>query len=354
MKDRTRLLVIAAYLLVPEVTTAATLKAAAAGRLVDSPDGQSRMELFSIEPGLAPSLLAVPLEGSVRIEDWPVSPGVRRTVVVARHDVYAPDAKIVAIDGGKEVEVPRSKLVFLWGTAEGDGATSVLITVDPDTTAVSGSSMTPEGSFDLLAPNATRPGHLLARDGALRTAPEEGTRYQCGFADLPKDPARAALRAERQRAFVPQVLSSMHSAVIAVDTDNEFMNIKFGNNTTNATNYIAQVFAGITAIYERDLFVRLLQGYTILRLSTTTDPYTQPAGSPPSSAQLNEVSAYWNTNYPGVKRALLMMLSGKETGGGGSGIALSRRPLPILRRELHPDLRERPHRRVGRLPAYRA
>ncbi len=131
-----RLLLIAAALLSPLSAFAASLRGAAPGRMLDAPDGQSRMEQLTVEPALAPALLGVPLEGRVRIEDWPVAPGVRRAVVVTRHDVYAPDAKIVATLGGKEVEIPRSKLVFLWGTAEGDGATSVLITLDPDTATV--------------------------------------------------------------------------------------------------------------------------------------------------------------------------------------------------------------------------
>jgi hypothetical protein len=294
-------------------------RGAAPGQLIDAPDGVSRMEQLSVEPALGPTLLALALDASVRIEDWPVAPGVRRPVVVTRHDVYASDAKIVAIDGGKEVEIPRSKLVFLWGTAEGDGATTVLITADPDTGAVSGSSMTVDGSFDLLAPTADRPRHLLARDGALRKPGAEGQGFKCGFGDLPQDPTRKTARAARLSIFVPQVLSSMHSAVIAVDTDNELMGTKFKDNTTSATNYIAQVFAGITAMYERDLFVRLLQGYTILRLSTTPDPYLQDASGAADGPKLSEASAYWNANYPGVKRALVMMLSGK-TDGGVSGI----------------------------------
>jgi hypothetical protein len=114
----------------------------------------------------------------------------------------------------------------------------------------------------------------------------------------------------------------MNSAVIAVDTDNEFMSVKFGNNTTSATNYIAQVFAGITAIYERDLFIRLFQGYTILRLSSTTDPYLVVSGGNANGPELDEFENYWSANYGGVKRALAMMLSGKQPGiNSGSGIA---------------------------------
>ena len=204
MKLRHLLPIAIVVVLAPAWVNAATVKAAAAGQMIDAPDGLSRMEQLSLDPGLAPALLGVPLEGSVRVEDWPVSPGVRRAVVVTRHDVYAPDAKIVAIDGGKEVEIPRSRLVFLWGTAEGDGATTVLITLDPDSAAVSGSSMTPDGSFDLLLPTAGRPAHLLARDGALRNAGADGQGFQCGFGDLPKDPAREALRVARLGAVSPR------------------------------------------------------------------------------------------------------------------------------------------------------
>ena len=313
-------LITTALLLQGLAAAAAVPKAAPPGRLVEAPDGQSQIELLSFDPGLAPALLAVPLEERVRIEDWPVAPGVRRAVVVTRHDVYAPDAKIVAIDRGKEVEVPPSRLVFLWGSAEGDGSTVVLITLDPDSAAISGSSMSEDGSYDLLAPTAGRPQHLLLRDGALREAGAEAG-FQCGFGDLPKDAARDRSREERLRSGAPRVLTSMHTGVVAVDTDNEFMGTKFANNTTNATNYIAQLFAGLNAIYQRDLFVQLLQGYTILRLSGTADPYVSNAGGNADGPKLNEVSNYWATNYSGIKRMLMMMLSGKQAGGGWSGIA---------------------------------
>jgi hypothetical protein len=314
------LAVLAGACILPALAVEAAVKAGPPGRLVDAPDGKSQMEVLSLDPGLAPALLAVPLEGSLRIEDWPVAPGVRRAVVVARHDVYSPDAKIVAIDGGREVEVPRSSLVFLWGSAEGDGSTVSLITVDPDTGEVSGSSMSPDGSFDLVPPSGARAQHLLARADALRPV-AEGEEFQCGFGDLPRDEAREQILAERRRSPSPQVLTSLHTGVVAVDTDNEFMGTKFANNTTNATNYIAQLFAGLNTIYQRDLFVQLYQGYTVLRPSTTADPYVENAGGNADGPKLTEVSEYWNANYSGIERMLLIMLSGKQPNTGWSGVA---------------------------------
>ncbi len=321
-RSKRRFVLLISGILLPQVAAAAGIsKGALSGRMVDAPDGQSQMELLSLDAGLAPALLGVPLEGSVAIADWPVAPGTRRTVVVAHQDVYAPDARIVAIDHGKEVEVPRSRLLFFWGSAEADGSTAVLITLDPDTGVVSGSSMSPDGGFDLLAPSAGRPEHLLARAGALSETGSSGG-FQCGVGDLPRDPSRERQREARLLAASPQSLSTMHTGVVAVDTDNELMGTKFSDNTTTATNYIAQLFAGLNAIYQRDLFVKLYQGYTILRLSTTPDPWAPGAGGNADDTKLNEASAYWNANYSGVKRMLVMMLSGKQPGAGSwSGIA---------------------------------
>jgi len=85
---------------------------------VAGPAGPS--ETFAVDPSLVAALGETAIEETVRVADWPVAPGDRRTVELARHDVYAPDARIVAIGAEGETEVPRSRLVFLWGVAEGD------------------------------------------------------------------------------------------------------------------------------------------------------------------------------------------------------------------------------------------
>jgi hypothetical protein len=116
--------------------------------------------------------------------------------------------------------------------------------------------------------------------------------------------------------------ATLHTAVLAIDTDNEAMGTKFSNNTTTAANWMALAVAGMSAVYERDLFVRFYQGYTIFRLSGTPDPYVQSAAGNADNAKLNEFSNYWAASYPGVKRTLTMMISGKQpTAGSWSGIA---------------------------------
>jgi Metallo-peptidase family M12/IPT/TIG domain len=304
----------------PPALASDRLRAAPPGKTTEAPDGVSRAELLSFDSGVAPALLAVPLDSQIRIEDWPVAPGLRRTLVVARHEVYAPDTRIVAIDEGREVEVPRSRLVFFWGAIEGDPESTAMIALDPEDRTLSGFATGKDGSFDLLPPAAERPGrHLVAASASLRPSGDERS-FACGQSELPLGGERAEPGASRS-AVEPELPASLHTAVLAIDTDNEVMGTKFSNNTTTAANWMAAAVAGMSALYERDVFVRFYQGYTIFRLSTTPDPYVQNAGGNADGAKLNEFSNYWAANYAGVKRTLSMMISGKQPGGGWSGIA---------------------------------
>jgi hypothetical protein len=292
------------------------------------PGGPS--ETFAADPALAGALLATTIEETVSVVDWPVAPGDRRTVEVTRHDVYAPDARIVAIGAEGETEVPRSRLVFLWGAVEGDPSRRVLLSVDPEAGTLGGLGVTPEGVFEIQA--TPRRGEYRIASPAEAPAATGGAAtggFSCSASPThPDDDARPS---PRSGGPVTSTLSSLHTATIAVDTDNELLSLKFSDSATTATSYVAALVAGMNVIYERDLFVRLLQGHTILRLSSAADPWTQPSCLPwpatcqagnAGSAQLNELSTYWASNYAAVPRALTMMLSGKQSSNNSaSGIA---------------------------------
>ncbi len=328
-RSRRRLLPLHALvvaLVLPHLAHAAgVVRAAGPGKTTLAPDGVSQMELLSFDPGLAPALLAAPVESSLRIDDWPVAPGLRRTVVVARHEVYAPDARIVAIDHGREVEVPRSRQLFFWGSIEGDPESTVMLALDPEDRTLSGFTMGAGGSFDLLPPAPGRPRrHLVAAPASLRGPGQALGSFECGQGSLPsidREGSEGLAPPPTSSAVEPSLPASLHTAVLAIDTDNEVMLTKFADNTTTAANWMAQAVAGMSAVYERDLFIRFYQGYTIFRLSTTPDPYVQNAGGNANNAELNEFSSYWGSHYGAVKRTLTMMISGKQPGGGWSGIA---------------------------------
>ena len=271
-------------------------------RTESGPEGPA--ETLTISSALASNLLKLPVDGSARIDGWPVAPGIRRTVFVARHDVYDSAARIVVAEGDRLVEVPRSPLVFLWGSVDGEGG-SVLLSVDPREQTIEGRSETAYGTYR-LAPAG--PGfHVL-------TSANPTSASSCATTCDTPSAAREALPSE----LFPQAISSLHTASVAIDTDNELLLKKFSNDTKAAGDYLAQLFAAMNVMYERDLLVRLLQGFTVLRVSATPDPYIEGPDVGGDSAgrtsfrELVELRDYWVANYSGVQRAVVAMISGKQ------------------------------------------
>jgi len=297
-----------------------TISAGAPGQIVDLPSGRGEGELLQLDEHLSSALLAMRPEESLQVEGWPVAPGVRRAVVLSRREIYAPDAKIFRVDGKILTEVPRSAFAFFLG-ADADGAgTRLMVSVDPATGTLTALMHGPEGVHEISRDASGKGGrHLLARP----QAPPGGGAWTCGQEDsietsLDYRPSRGDL-ALAGRA--PAVLTSLHSAVVDIDTDNEYM-AYWSNNTTSAANYIAQLLASINVMYERDLKLRLLQGTTFLR--TSPDPYSAYDGGNAGGNELNEFMNYWNLNYPKASypRSVAAMLSGKQSSAySASGIA---------------------------------
>ena len=298
------------------------LSAAAPGQIVDLPGGRGLAEMFSFDERLALALLALAPEEGQEIADFPIAPGVRRRVHLVRHEIYAEGARVFRVDGQFRTEVPRSRLAFFWGSDLEGAGNRLFVAFDPATRGFSGLVHGPEGTHEIgRDPADRRERHVLAQprvpEGAAWTCGQEES-VETAVSWAPSTKTRAESLSLR-----PNVLSSLHSGIVAIDTDNEYM-AYWSNNTTNVTNYIAQLLASINVMYERDLNLRLLQGTTFLRVSTIPDPYVQNPGSNANSAELNEFRNYWNTNYPTASypRSVATLLSGKQpSNNSASGIA---------------------------------
>jgi hypothetical protein len=293
------------------------------GPLYGTPDG-GEGELLAFDARVAPALVSLAAGERFAVDGWPVAPGVSRTMVLTRTEVYAPDARVVAIGQGGEVEVPRSRWAFFQG-GDVSGSARVALALDPDTGEMRGLVTSERGLQELLPPDTWTGGrHRLA---APETRDADGTlrRWECGEEELPMEAPPAVLMAPPAReplAGRTLLAAFTKYAVVAIDTDNEFMGTKFANNTTSATNYIANLFNLMNLIYERDVQLHLLQGYTILRLSTVTDPYAINVNGSADPTELNEFASYWNGHYGSVKRTIAAFLSGKQpNANSASGIA---------------------------------
>ncbi len=294
------------------------LRGAEPGPIVELPGG-SLGERIAFEASLAPELLASAPEATVSVTGWPVAPGVRRTVRVARHEIYAPGARMIQVDGNGETDVPRSRLAFFWG--EDDAGGRVMLSVDPATHAIRGLSRGPDGFFELSPDPADRRGRLLLASGATDAeGRERAPRFTCAQEDTTETAfAQEAARAALGRA--PTNLASLHTAAVGFDTDNEYM-AYWGDDVPSVTNYVATLVASVNVIYERDLNLRLLVGTTFFRVSTTPDPWAQSGTGAADDLKLREFSNYWASNEAGVTRAVAALLSGKQgSPNSASGIA---------------------------------
>jgi hypothetical protein len=303
-------------LLVAMLTTTASMSAPAI-----APDGVTPAERLSIDSELIPKLLALAPGESTRLTAWPLEPGRYGDVLLTRRDVYAPGAAIEVVDGNASREVPRSKLAFLFGEVVGDEATRVLLSVDPQTMRLNAFTRTFEGWTEMRpVGEESTDDYLLSPSPGFLDPSTEHPGFTCDELG-PQEPPPEPPFVLDSTAPGAEAVTALRQLTLAVDTDNEFMSLKFSENTTNAANYIASLFALMTIIYERDLQVRVLQGTTTLRVSTTADPYAQSGTGNADTAKLSEFRNYWVANYASVSRAAAMMLSGKQANAySASGI----------------------------------
>jgi hypothetical protein len=289
-------------LLLSAVLTAASTGAAAAPALLD------RAQIDRLEN------LAV--GARIALDDFPDGSGGTTKLTFERVDVRAPGARLIVADANGEREIPATKRVELIGK-DVSGTVRVSLAFDPGVANVSGVGITGSGTFVVTAERTA--GGLRLKAVKVESTYPSGVMPQI----LPTDDGLPSGRPDPSALEIALAgrapAGTLRYATVAVDTDNEFMSERFSNNTTAAASWIADLFATMNVMYERDLDVMLQQGTTILR--TTTDPYTQNA-TPADSADLNEFGTYWQTHYAATPRAFAMLLSGKSSSGNSaSGIA---------------------------------
>ncbi len=266
-------------------------------------------------------LAHAPLGSTITLAEFPAGPGLVSSISFQRFEIYAPDARIIAIDEKGQHEIPRSPRIHLRGYSA-DGSTRIGISFDPDAaTSPSGSGSGPGGVFELRGERVGDGWRLSAMSEADALPAGVKPRFVANEDSLPSPYSSSGLFDHLLGTDTSAVAS--RKAVVAVDTDTTFMSKRFTGSTSQATAWIADLFAQMNVMYQRDLSVTLLQGTTFLR--TASDPYanTDPVAD---SAMLDEFGNYWSANYSGgpnnVARSFAMLLSGNSNDpNGASGIA---------------------------------
>jgi hypothetical protein len=232
-----------------------------------------------------------------------------RVLEFQRFEPFAPGTRVLRVTpvDVTEIDRPRRHYFLATGPAEGVG-----IALDPATGEVSGFAMRGDSRVELRG---------FAEIGIEVTAVEDppDAINECGtvLGDQPPGViASLSAGGMTSRSEAPQGTALSFQAVIAIDTDTEWMAGK-SNDTAVATTWITDLFLAMNVFYERDVETRLLIGNVILRVGD--DPYSVPSNR---SDQLNEFSEYWRVNMGAVDRDFAALFSGRSISAGSfSGIA---------------------------------
>jgi len=110
-----------------------------------------------------------------------------------------------------------------------------------------------------------------------------------------------------------QAVDYSYSARVAIDTDWEFLD-NFDGDVVAATDYVGDLFAFSSSIYEDEvdtsLFISYLKWWP--GPNSGSDPWTQSG----CSGALSQFRSYWNSNHAGTERTIAHLMSGKSMGCG--------------------------------------
>jgi hypothetical protein len=259
-------------------------------------------------------------ETPFRVLDAPLAPGARVTIEsltledgtelvleVSPIEIFAKNVEIVVHGPGGDSRLAPPSDRWFTGRVAGDPESFVVLArgrtlrglVVTGTHAV---AIAPEG--DAYGKRAR--GRALLRTFSPETeVPEAMRHFTCGTDSLPPPPESLAAAGAGRRPLT----SVMYHVGVAVETDFEMYQIK--GSAAALTQYVGDLFAASSAIYQRDILVMLQVNYLSI-WATASDPWV----ATDSSAALSEFVTYWQTNRTAVPRSTAHMLSGRGLGGG--------------------------------------
>ncbi len=266
----------------------------------------------------AKQLLQVQTGQSITINDFPIdaiastaNDSLSTPIKLQRYEAFAKQARVYLITDSVKKVVAQPNVYTFIDTTHGLG-----LVINPQTGET-------QGYYN-------HQGKSLAIGGNIHTAlklyqSREDTQdtnqlKQCSMT-LNKQPQAAIDRAQSPikslaMEHTNRGASIDYQAVVAVDTDSEWMLGK-ANNTTTAMSYITALFVNMNIYFERDFDTRLLIGDVFLRVNT--DPF--PTESDISN-QLTDFGEHWRVNEVAVERDFALLMSGQSISNNSfSGIA---------------------------------
>ena len=275
-----------------------------------------------LQPSRIDDMTALRIGARIAIDGFPDGHGNRSRIEFRRIDVYAKGARIVAVGPDGAHELPRSPRTELVGY-DASGHTRAQLGFDPGFHNVVGAGSSPSGAFSIAAENTPDGKRLVVR--TAEEALPNGIMPQVIPSDDGVPSGRPMPDSLIESLGGETVDGVLRNALVAVDVDHELLVSRFGGtgagNLAAATNWIADLFATMNVMYERDLDVTLQQGTTKFRTGAT--PYTISGNAAASNADLDNFGTYWQNSEAAVPRDFAMLLSGRETSSQNPGFFAS-------------------------------
>ncbi len=260
-------------------------------------------------PGLARDARLVPVGGSLLVEAVPLGGAAGpATFELERFEIFARDSRIVVQgdDGVRELAPPKN--AYFRGHVAGDPASWVVLTVR-ESGGVRGLVARP-GRFWVMATPAGSGSALAIReiDAATEFA-ERSTGFSCGTETLGDPQGKLdelfSKATGKAAASAPVAVTGVtHTARVAIETDFEYFQL-FGN-TQDATDYLADLFAYTSTVYESEINTSFVLG-TIFLYTTASDPWSQTS----TTCRLMELGNFWNVNRTAETRTITHHVSGR-------------------------------------------
>ncbi len=253
-------------------------------------------------------------EESITIKNFPVTSIQIKNdtslipIILKKYDVFAKNAKIYQVTSKGSKELKRPNLVAYSSIING-----IALVVNPETGETHGYYNKAGISLDIIGNIHTSLSVKMQQEHTQNT---EVTK-QCST-KMDDQPALSTIDLGNNSIQAPHAPAGAinYQAVIAVDTDNEWMLGK-GNNTTTAMTFITTLFVNMNVYFERDFATRLLIGDAFLR--TSPDPYLP---EPNISTYLSDFGEEWRVNQTAIDRDFALLLSGQNIASNSfSGIA---------------------------------
>ena len=258
--------------------------------------------------------------GQVEVVDALKARGAVSSLTFERVEFKAQGAQTWVVRDGRREVLPPTGQVVLKGHDPRKPDESLTLVIDAKGELASG-AVYGHGGLQPIRTYPTERGVLLRVYDPEDLLPDGVTLdFQCGNDSLRAIPGYeipGALPEIESRAPMPKS-GGLRVGVLAIDTDKEWLDRRFGDDLSAANDWLEQLMAVTNGIFERDLNLRMLLGDVILRVGS--DPYTE-SGTADGEA-LFEFGDFWEANLSAVARTHAALISGRSgSGNSASGIA---------------------------------